>query len=182
MHETRVLDNDEICQSVGRVCKAADRLSPNVLSFCSRINAEEPVSLPFTDVNPEPNKHNWCVQNVDAYVGRHGGGRSLGWIIGRSRHGSSYLAMFHCVWLSPEGELVDITQRPGHDPITAFLPDPARTAIFTGTHIWTSIFMDQARGVMLYEQVDGSIGPTKGPFEIPLKITREKLPSRARLK
>ena len=78
MKITRILDNDEACELMGRHTKAIDRLTPNVLSFCSRINSEVPVLLPFTDVSPEPNKINWCFRNVEAYLGRHGGGRSLG--------------------------------------------------------------------------------------------------------
>ena len=50
----------------------------------------------------------------------------------------------------------------------AFLPDPTRTATFTVTHTRTSIFMDEATRVMIYEQVDGSFGPAEGPFRIPL--------------
>ena len=171
MKGKRVLDNDEACELAGRHMKAIDRLPPTVLSFCSRINSEVPVLLPFTDVCPEPNKINWCFRNVDAYLARHGGGRSLGWMISRTRPGiraAAYGAMFHSVWMSPEGNLVDITHRPGHYPIAAFLPDPTRTETFTGTHAWTSIFMDEATRVMIYEQVDGSFGPAEGPFRIPL--------------
>lgn len=179
----RVLDNDEACEAVGHDINAIDRLTPNVLLFCSRISTGVPVLLPFTDVSPEPNRLDWCFRNVEAYVGRHGGSQSLGWLISRLRPRNRppvYVAMFHCVWMSPEGDLVDITHRPGHDPISAFLPDPTRTATFTGAHTWTYIFMNQATGMMVYEQVDGSFGPKVGPFRT-LIATHEKLPCSAGL-
>ncbi|MCB1065809.1 MAG: hypothetical protein KDN20_23185 [Verrucomicrobiae bacterium] len=68
---------------------------------------------------------NECYGNVARYCEEHGGEAQHGWAIWE--YPKVYIeAEFHCVWRSPENELIDIT--PNLPPYTwiLFLPDPKR--------------------------------------------------------
>lgn len=63
-----------------------------------------------------------CYKNVDAYVELNGGTSQLGWRIWEWT-GVLIEAESHCVWKSPEGQLVDISPIYDKEPIILFLPD-----------------------------------------------------------
>lgn len=68
---------------------------------------------------------NECVPNVDEKIHRDGGSKLLGWQVWQTE----YLieAEFHAVWLSPDGNLLDITPKPFPIPNILFIPDDSIT-------------------------------------------------------
>lgn len=71
-------------------------------------------------------KVNECFPNVEAKIS-HAGGRMLcGWQIWEWPY-VLVEAEFHAVWVSPEGELVEITPKQHGEETILFVPDPALT-------------------------------------------------------
>ena len=65
---------------------------------------------------------NECFVNLERKIKRDGGGIQLGWAIWYLP-GILMEAEFHAVWMSPEGELIDISPRPIQFKEIMFLPD-----------------------------------------------------------
>lgn len=68
---------------------------------------------------------NECFPNVEAKMARAGGGMLCGWQLWEWPH-VLVEAEFHAVWLSPEGEMVDITPKPHGETRILFVPDEQR--------------------------------------------------------
>lgn len=86
----------------------------------------------FVDYKKEPySLRNECFPNVDEKIHRDGGVRVLGWQIWQTE----YLieAEFHAVWMSSEGNLLDITPKPFPLSKILFIPDSA--IIYDGSQI-----------------------------------------------
>ncbi|TPD98478.1 zinc chelation protein SecC [Stenotrophomonas maltophilia] len=83
----------------------------------------QPVYLP---VQPEADAivHE-CFPNVQAKVGRDGGQMRCGWQLWEWPN-VLVEAEFHAVWVSPAGELIDITPKPEGEARILFVPDPSR--------------------------------------------------------
>jgi len=79
--------------------------------------------LPYTDVGAGYIAGN-CHTNVLHRVREHGGERLNGWMIWEAP-GLFAEGEFHCVWRSPDGDLVDVTPRRDGEARILFLPDPA---------------------------------------------------------
>jgi hypothetical protein len=103
-------------------------LSARVRQLCARISKADPVLLPFTDLSGRARQ---CHMNVLHRVRTHGGKRRNGWLIWESAMFAE--ASFHCVWESPDGELVDLTPRDDGEEHILFLPDP-ETRLTVGPH------------------------------------------------
>ena len=65
---------------------------------------------------------NECFPNVQAKIEREGGQMLCGWQIWEWPH-VMVEAEFHAVWLSPEGQMIDITPKPHGETQILFVPD-----------------------------------------------------------
>lgn len=105
-------------------------IKPYVLSFCRRINQNEPV---WVEVRPLPGKpFNECFSIVQDHIVLNGGKQYNGWAIWEWRK-VMIEAEFHCVWERPDGQLVDLTPKAPHVEKILFLPDPQRS--YTGRQV-----------------------------------------------
>lgn len=66
-----------------------------------------------------------CFPNVEAKIARAGGHMLCGWQLWEWPH-VMVEAEFHAVWVSPEGELVDITPKPQSEIRILLVPDKRR--------------------------------------------------------
>lgn len=66
-----------------------------------------------------------CFYNVPDHIAEHGGGCQFGWAIWQVAN-LFVEAEFHCVWVSPEGEWVDVTPKADEETRILFVPDPVR--------------------------------------------------------
>lgn len=77
----------------------------------------------YLDVTPESDAvANECFPNVEAKINRAGGRMLCGWQLWEWPH-VLVEAEFHAVWLSPSGEMVDITPKPHGEARILFVPD-----------------------------------------------------------
>jgi hypothetical protein len=96
------------------------RLSAFVESFCETLCDAEPQWVPvITASGAEPGK---CIKNVAAKIERSGGSVQHGWAIWENP-GISISASFHALWVSPKGELFDVTPAPHDASRILFVPD-----------------------------------------------------------
>lgn len=100
-----------------KVTPAVHRLTDSV------VLGAEPVYLP---VRPEADAivHE-CFPNVQAKIARDGGQMLCGWQLWEWPD-VLVEAEFHAVWVSPCGELIDITPKPEGETRILFVPDPGR--------------------------------------------------------
>jgi len=96
-------------------------ITPNIQEFLNRFICA-PV---WMDVRPEPYAvPNECFLNVAKKIARDGGFLQHGWVVWYAP-GVILEAEFHGVWISPTGEMVDITPHDGESRIL-FVPDHQR--------------------------------------------------------
>jgi len=87
----------------------------------------------YLTVQPETDAVvNECFPNVETKIARVGGRMLCGWQLWEWPH-VLVEAEFHAVWLSPEGEMVDITPKPHGEAQILFVPDERRR--YDGTAI-----------------------------------------------
>ncbi|HVI60290.1 MAG TPA: SEC-C domain-containing protein [Luteimonas sp.] len=67
-----------------------------------------------------------CFPNVEAKIARAGGRMLRGWQLWEWAH-VLVEAEFHAVWLSPDGQMVDLTPKPHHETTVLFVPDARRS-------------------------------------------------------
>ncbi len=147
-------------------------ITPQILELCHSISRCEPVYVPVT---VDPLSHNnECYQNVETYVGNHGGQRILGRCIWQ-RANIMIEAMAHAVWKSQTGDLFDITPHDGEHRIL-FVADPQ--LLYDGNRIpsirkaLTSSPL-VAEYISLYDERDQIAAETKEEnFIIPFKMHR----------
>jgi len=91
---------------------------------------ENAITVPYQHVTEaEPA---CCFVNVENYCEQHGGLPVIGWLVTEEK--LYYELLHHCIWQSPEGNLLDITPQvttydADHDAVISwphiqFLPDP----------------------------------------------------------
>lgn len=81
----------------------------------------------YLRVRPEPDAGvNGCFSNVRAKAARDGGRMLCGWQLWEWPR-VLVEAEFHAVWLSPDGEMVEITPKPHGEDAILFVPDERRT-------------------------------------------------------
>jgi len=100
------------------------RITDEILAFCSEIDsASRPIVVSLKPVNDV--RFNYCLTDVPAYSEKMGGNVQFGWTIWECPN--VFLeAEFHACWLSPEGDLIDITPKAGNENKILFLPDSQR--------------------------------------------------------
>lgn len=77
---------------------------------------------------PSPNDchlNAWCQMRVA------GGAVQHGWILAQDKSQAFCEAIFHTVWRSPDGQLVDVTPRADLEKRVLFIPDPQRAITLT---------------------------------------------------
>lgn len=80
----------------------------------------------YLSVQPEADAVvNECFPNVEAKIARAGGRMLCGWQLWEWPH-VLVEAEFHAAWVSPEGEMVDITPKPQGETLVLFVPDERR--------------------------------------------------------
>ncbi|MCC5091261.1 SEC-C domain-containing protein [Xanthomonas campestris] len=99
------------------ITRAVRRLADSV------VRGAQPVYL---SVHPEADAivHE-CFPNVQAKIARDGGQMLCGWQLWEWPH-VLVEAEFHAVWISPAGEMIDITPKPEGEARILFVPDPRR--------------------------------------------------------
>jgi hypothetical protein len=99
-------------------------ISDEIRAFCRDIDATQgPVYLPVRSI-PEA-EINSCFGSVQDHIIQQGGSIKYGWIIWELSN--VFLeAEFHAVWVSPSGELIDITPKIDNECMILFLPDSKR--------------------------------------------------------
>jgi hypothetical protein len=100
-------------------------IHPEVLAFCRQLDpSQAPVWVPVrTAPGMVPGE---TFASLKGHVARHEGGIRFGWVIWENP-GWFLEAEFHAVWVSPGGELLDLTPRPAGTTRLLFLPDSHRT-------------------------------------------------------
>lgn len=105
----------------GTTPKAID---PNVLRLRNKIGlSTEPVFVPVHPVGGA--KHDECFDNVRRHSTKEGGESAFGWLVWELRN-KWIEGVFHAVWRSPRGDLLDITPHIGNEQGVLFIPDPTR--------------------------------------------------------
>jgi hypothetical protein len=96
------------------------QITEEIERFCDRIApGRKPVYVP---VRPAAGARvSRCHVNVEGHVRVHGGGPVYGWIVWQSA--ALLHAEFHSNWLSPAGEMIDITPKADGEDRVLFLPD-----------------------------------------------------------
>lgn len=99
-------------------------ITPAIRKLCAKIGSDcEPVFVP---VRAEAGaRRDYCYQNVEAKVTSSSGEVQHGWIIWETP-GLLVEGEFHACWVSPEGELLDVSPKPDGETTILFLPDKAR--------------------------------------------------------
>lgn len=100
-------------------------ITPEILAFCWEVDpTTEPVYIP---VRPALTAvHRNCFINVREEMAHHGGDIQHGWLIWE-RPGWYLDVIFHAVWVSPDGQLIDITPTDDGEDTILFLPDCRKT-------------------------------------------------------
>ncbi len=101
--------------------------NPELISFAKSINSGDLITTPHSiDLLPIGN----CYWNVEWLVQNQGGGVVYGWIFSEWK-GLMLEAMHHAVWISPNNQLIDITQNyPSmSETHSIFLPDPSSSLL-----------------------------------------------------
>jgi hypothetical protein len=100
------------------------RISEQILELCRTIDpTQEPLYVP---VRPwHGGRADYCFYNVEDKVKASGGGVQYGWTIWE-QPGILIEAEFHAVWISPQSEFVDITEKVDGEQEILFLPDSSR--------------------------------------------------------
>jgi hypothetical protein len=106
----------------------AAEITPDVIAFCEGIGAAAPVFVP---VQQDPlGIYGMCFIGVADKIKAGGGSICHGWAIWETLPRLFLTAEFHAVWVSPSGELIDITPKPQRENRIVFAPDPKYSADF----------------------------------------------------
>ncbi|MEN9192780.1 hypothetical protein AB3094_14955 [Xanthomonas euvesicatoria] len=74
-----------------------------------------------------------CHWNTWQQMHLQGGGVQAGWMLFQDPLAGVAEAIFHSVWISPDGQLQDVTPREDHEELVQFIADPNR-AIALSSH------------------------------------------------
>lgn len=99
-------------------------LTKDIAKFCKTVSKKvKPIYVPVQPI-PGYTAH-FCWNNVQRHMEEHGGGIQYGWIIWEMP-GLLIEAEFHAVWVTHEGQFVDITEKDDRETQILFLPDESR--------------------------------------------------------
>lgn len=80
-------------------------IDDKIRAFCLELGG---LNAAYVPVRPAPQAETgWCYRNVADQIARAGGSAAYGWAIWKNR--IVLLAEFHAVWVSPSGEMIDVT-------------------------------------------------------------------------
>ncbi|PTS87387.1 MULTISPECIES: hypothetical protein [unclassified Caulobacter] len=102
-------------------------ITPAILAFCQSLS---PVMPQYLALTADPlGRYGWCNEGVRLKVATAGGEPVHGWNVVEWPPGL-LTAEFHCVWKSPEGELIEMTPKPWPWGRILFVEDPNYPADF----------------------------------------------------
>ena len=101
-----------------------------LLRYLQLENAE-PTLLKYTRPTAFEPEHANCHLNARCQFRAHGGAVVHGWVLAQDKVQRFSEAIFHTVWRSPEGKLVDVTPRVDLEKRLMFVPDPQRKIVLT---------------------------------------------------
>jgi hypothetical protein len=105
-----------------------EEISPEVIAFSESLGAKAPLYVP---VQQDPcGIYGMCFVGVADKIKADAGSICHGWAIWETLPGLFLTAEFHAVWVSPSGELIDITPKPQRETRVVFAPDPRYAADF----------------------------------------------------
>jgi len=109
-------------------------ITPTVLAFCKQVSQHDPLYVSVEPMNGA--KHGECYSNVHRKIQSDGGTILHGWCIWEE---STFFieAEHHAIWVSPEGEKVDVTWQNTGERRILFLPDPEK--------VWNRILIPNRR-------------------------------------
>lgn len=110
-------------------------ITDEIMKLCRQL---DPTQVPvYVPVSPwGSSMMDRCFFNLPEKIGVDGGSIQHGWTIWE-RPGLLIEGEFHAVWVSPEGDLIDITPKKDGETEILFLPD--------GKRIWTGELIDNVR-------------------------------------
>jgi hypothetical protein len=102
-------------------------IGPEIIDLCASLDTDPPVFVPVCD---DPHGlYGFCNVGVLEKIKADGGTIRFGWNIWE--YPGVYLnAEFHAVWVSPAGELIDITPKPDGETRIVFASDPTYSPDF----------------------------------------------------
>jgi len=108
----------EACQNFPETTPTA--ITPEMIEWCQSFGANSPQYVP---VQQDPcGIYGFCNIGVTEKIRTDGGTIRFGWLIWE--YPRVFLtAEFHSVWVSPAGDLTDITPKPGRETQIVFAPD-----------------------------------------------------------
>jgi hypothetical protein len=102
-------------------------IGPETIEWCRSLGATPPVYVPVRQDGC--GLYGFCNISVAEKINTDGGTIRFGWIIWECPR--VYLtAEFHAVWISPAGELIDITPKPAGESRIVFAADPSYPPLF----------------------------------------------------
>ena len=110
--------------------KKINTTNSSIVAFLG-LNPSAAILLKYRKPNSFISEPDNCHINVWVQCDKHGGKPQYGWIIGQDLKNNFLEARFHSVWLSPEGELIDLTPRNDNEKRIMFLPDPERVIMLS---------------------------------------------------
>lgn len=110
--------------------KKIDRTIHCLVNYLA-LNVNDAVHLKFTRPTAFVPESEFCHFNAWLQT-RHAGGKpQSGWILTQDKLQAFAEAIFHTVWKSPDGRLLDVTPRTDLEKRILFVPDPTRSITLT---------------------------------------------------
>lgn len=110
--------------------KKFDKTLEALASYLS-LKSAEAVHLKFSrpsTFSPEPE---YCHFNVWCQIRIEGGEPQPGWVFAQDKYKGFAEAIFHTVWRTPDGRLIDVTPRKDLEKRLLFVPDAQRAIVLT---------------------------------------------------
>ena len=153
--------------------RVPDKVNSPIKRLINRIApGEQPQYVPvLIESDAEINE---CFANIERKIKRDGGGIQYGWVIWYLP-GILMEAEFHAVWISPEGDLIDISPRPLHFKEIMFLTDSSITYMgrqIGNIRIPLSKTPEVKEYIRLHEEFfkitnEGELADKHGPINLP---------------
>ena len=149
-------------------------INQEILDFCKEIDTTtKPVFLNLLPVDEYVVGE--CYGNVENHIKKHGGRVQYGWIIWEDPQ-VLLDAEFHAVWVSDNGEHIDVTPKADGEGSILFLPDSKRT--FTEEELIDNIrksLVDNAYTRMVIENAKKGFEIKNKAYKVFLKNKEKKI-------
>lgn len=107
------------------------RITTHIHKLCRRLGLGwKPQFVPVLERNDSGFRD--CFNDVQRHIAENGGSIVYGWLLWEWP-GILVEAEFHAVWQSPEGELLDVSEKPCGETTVLFIKDPTR--VFSGRRV-----------------------------------------------